>query len=93
MTAKDITLDFIIDYCKKNKQQAWYNAQLDTQYTQKVYPRVKKDGKTVVDKSQPYTEVARPITFIQLRQNFIAAFMPELLPAKKDTVSKMFTRL
>lgn len=93
MTAKEITLDYIIDYCKKNNQAAWYNAQLDKTYPQKVYPRVKKDGKTVVDKTQPYTIEQRPITFIQLKQNFIAAFMPELAPKKTEKASKMFSRL
>lgn len=93
MTAKEITIDFIRAYCVDNNQQAWYNEMLTKKYPQKVYPRKKVDGKSVVDKTAEPTTMMKPITFIQLKQNFITKFMPELAPKAEKKESLMFKPL
>lgn len=94
MTKKEVTIDFIRDYCAKNNQQGWYNAEIQKQMPCKVYPKITNaEGKKVTDKSQPYSVVMRPITFIQLQLDFINAFMPELAPKAKSEKSKMFQPL
>lgn len=94
MTKNEVTIDFIRDYCAKNNQTAWYNAEIQKKIACKVYPKAKNaEGKMRADKSQPYTIEMRPITFIQLQLDFINAFMPELAPKKQPAQSKMFSPL
>ncbi len=98
ITAKDIDLDYIQAFCIEHKHTAWYNEQLEKVYPQTIYPRVEKevDGKIkkVLDKSQAPTIEMKPITYVQLKANFLEKFYPELIKDKKSNkVSKMFTRL
>ena len=93
MTAKDITIKYIRNYCKEHNEKAWYNEEITKMMPCKIYPRIEKDGKKVADKSQEPTIEYRKITFIQIKQDFIAKFMPELAPKKKDKGENMYTPL
>lgn len=80
----------IIAWCKANNQVAWLKAEMQKLVPYKIYPKVKKDGKMVVDKSaEPKIEM-HPIPFIQVRNDFIRQFMPELLPPKKEKKKTMY---
>ena len=51
-------------------------------------PKLKKNGspkyKNVADKSQPYTIKKHPITFVELKMEFVEKFMPEIAPKAKE---------
>lgn len=93
MDYKSITLDFIIEWCQANNQVDWLKATAEKKTPCKVYPRVKKDGKSVADKSQEPKEVMRPISFIQIKTEFVNTFMPEIAPKKKDAKPSMYDRI
>lgn len=94
MDKKQITLEFIRDYCITNNQKDWYNTELTKTFPQKIYPRIEKDGKKVLDKTQEPTIEMRPITFVQLKADFIEKFFPELAPKNdKAKPSLMFQPL
>ena len=91
MTAKEITLDFIRDYCSQSaERKAWYNAETQKKYACAVFPKG-ADGKA--DRTQQPTTEMRPITFVQLKANFIAEFFPELAPKAKQKKVNMYTPL
>lgn len=89
LTYKDMDIQDIIKWCKENDQIEWLKEKASDTVACKVYPRIKvmnEAGKmvSVADKSQkPKTEM-RPITFIQIKNDFVEEFMPELLPKKKS---------
>lgn len=91
MDYKSMNINDIIDWCKANNQVEWLKAEAAKKVEYKVYPRVKgEDGKLKVDKSQPYKVEMRPISFIQIKKNFVDKFMPEIAPTKKDKKPNMF---
>ena len=79
-----MNIEDVIQWCQANGQVAWFKAKAQEKREFKVYPKV--DGKT--DKSQPYTIELRPISFIQLKKDFVNEFMPEIAPkaTKKETM-------
>lgn len=89
MEYKDMKINDIINWCVANNQVAWLKAEAAKKVPCKVYPKVEKDGKKVVDKSAEPTVEMRPITFIQIKNNFVRQFMPELLP-KKEAKQTMY---
>ena len=94
MDKKEITVEFIRTYCVANNQKEWYNATIQKSYPQKVYPRIEVDGKKVLDKSQEPKIEMKPITFVQLKAEFIEKFFPELAPKEsKPKASLMFQPL
>ncbi len=84
MDFKTMNIDDIIAWCRAHDQVDWLKAKASEKREFKVYPKV--DGKT--DKSQPYTIEMRPISFIQLKSDFVEMFMPEIAPkaTKKETM-------
>lgn len=87
MDYSTMTMEDIIKWCQENKQVKWLKEEAKKQVPYKVYPRIKvtdASGKTVskADKSKPYTVEMRPITYIQIKQDFVRKFMPELIPHK-----------
>lgn len=87
MDYSTMTMEDIIKWCQENKQIKWLKEEAKKQMPYKVYPRIKvtdASGKTVskADKSKPYTVEMRPITYIQIKQDFVRKFMPELIPHK-----------
>ena len=95
LTYKDMNIQDIIKWCQANGQVEWLKEKASDKVACKVYPRIKtvnEEGKTVsvADKSQkPKTEM-RPISFIQIKNDFCEEFMPELLPKKKDKAPNMY---
>ena len=80
----------IIAWCQANGQVAWLKEEMKKQVPYKIYPKVEKDGKMVVDKSaEPKIEM-RPITFIQVKNDFLRQFMPEIAPKTKEKKPTMY---
>lgn len=90
MDYKGMNINDIIIWCQANNQTAWLKAEAAKKVPCKVYPKVEKDGKKVVDKSAKPNIELRPITFIQLKNNFVKTFMPEIMPAKKEKKPSMY---
>ena len=89
----ELTIDDIIDWCQENGETAWLKAISKKKVDCKVYPRIKKDGKSVADKTQEPKIVKRPIAFIQIRNAFAEKFMPEIIPEKKPKKVSMYDRI
>ena len=90
MDYKKMNIGDIIVWCQANKQTEWLKATAAKQVPCKIYPKVEKDGKKVIDKTATPTIEMRPITFIQLKNEFVKEFMPELMPKKKETKPTMY---
>ena len=73
-TAKDITLEYIMAYCKERGESAvmWLKGIANTQGL------TDKNGKE------------RKITFIEIRQAFIKAYMPELVKEPQEKKPSMY---
>ena len=93
MDYKTMGIDDIITWCVANKQTAWLKAEAAKKVPCKVYPKVEKDGKKVTDKSAKPAIELRPITFIQLKNNFVNTFMPEIAPKKAAAKPTMFDKI
>lgn len=90
MDFRTMTINDIIEWCKANNQVAWLKAEAARQMPCKIYPRVEVDGKKVVDKNAQPTIEMRPITFIQIKTDFVNQFMPEIAPQKKALKPSMY---
>lgn len=90
MDYKSMKIGDIIAWCVANKQTEWLKATAAKQVPCKIYPKVEKDGKKVIDKTASPTIEMRPITFIQLKNEFVKEFMPELMPKKKEAKPTMY---
>ena len=100
---KDMTIDHIIAWCKKNEQLPWLSAKMNEKVERKHYPYVKEldpttgklkckldeNGKRIVDYTKPPRTKQIPIGFMEIKRDFIDKFMPELKAPKKavETVS------
>lgn len=76
MDIKNLTIEDIIEYCQNEGPSAvkWLKKTAAKTTPYKVYPKVEVDGKMKVDKTQEPTIVQRPISFVQLKQEFLAEF-------------------
>lgn len=90
MNYRTMNINDIIAWCKANNQIEWLKAEGAKMVDCKVYPKVMKDGKKVTDKSAAPTIEKRPITFIQIKNDFVNTFMPEIAPKKKDKKPSMY---
>lgn len=95
MTYQDMKIEDIIAWCKANNQVDWLKAEAAKTVPCKVYPRKKiitPEGKkiSVADKDQAPKIENRPITFIQIKMDFVEKFMPELAPKKKEAKLTMY---
>ena len=94
MDYKDINLDYIINYCKEHGEVEWLKKVAAKKVDYKVYPKktIFVDGKkkTVADKEQPYKIEKRPISFIQIKMEFVDKFMPEIKPIAKGKKPTMY---
>lgn len=96
MDYKKMNLEDIIEWCKKNNQVDWLKKKSSKYVEVLVYPRVKnEEGKFVVDKTQKPKAKKRRISFIQLKNEFVNEFMPEIRPAKleKKTMYDLISEL
>lgn len=80
---KNMGIDDIIEWCQENNQVEWLKKKANEKRACKVYPRIKVDGKSVADKNAEPKIEKRPISFIQLKIDFVDKFMPEIAPEKK----------
>jgi hypothetical protein len=92
---KDIKVDDIVGWCVANGEVDWLKAKAKEERECVVYPRKTitiEDGKikSVADKSKEPHKEMRPISFIQIRNDFVDKFMPELAPKKKDKEPTMY---
>lgn len=98
---KKIDLNDIIAYCKEHGEVEWLKETANKTVPCKVYPRktiIDENGKkkTIADKSAKPTYENRPITFIQIKMEFVEKFMPEIKPvakAKKPTMIDIINSL
>lgn len=90
MDFKTMTINDIISWCQANNQVAWLKAEAAKMVPCKVYPKVEVNGKKVTDKNAEPTIEMRPITFIQIKMDFVNKFMPEIAPAKKALKPSMY---
>lgn len=84
---KDWNIDDIIEWCQENDEVAWLKktAAKETEY--KVYPRGENKK---ADKTQKPRIETRPISFVQLKFEFLEKFMGYKKKEKKQT---MFDRI
>lgn len=90
---KNMTIDDIIDWCVANGETEWLKRKANEKKACKVYPRKKVDGKSVADKTAEPKIEKRPISFIQLKIDFVDKFMPEIAPEKKSKVPTFHDRI
>ena len=88
MDIKNLDIHDIIKYCQEHNEVAWLKETAAKKVPYKVYPRVKVEGKWKVDKSQEPKIEMRPISFIQIKTEFLAKF--NLAPAKKEKAPTMY---
>lgn len=85
MDYKKLDFEAIIDWCEQNGQMEWLQAKTAENVVVEVYPYIeytKKNGKVgrKYDKTQKPTKVSRPISFLQVKDDFVSQFMPEIKP-------------
>lgn len=96
MNYKTMQIEDIINWCKENNKVAWLKAKAkETVEVERYSGRVQttnSKGKTVwiADKTSPKVKVKQPISFIQIKIDFVNEFMPEIAPAKKDKKPTMY---
>lgn len=84
MNFRTMKIEEIISWCVANNQVAWLKEEAAKKVPCKVYPKVMKDGKKVADKTAEPTIEMRPITFVQIKTDFVNKFMPEIAPKKES---------
>jgi hypothetical protein len=90
---KNMTIDDIIDWCVANGETEWLKRKANEKKACKVYPRKKVDGKSVADKTAEPKVEKRPISFIQLKIDFVDKFMPEIAPEKKSKEPTFYDKI
>lgn len=85
----------ILEWCKKNNQLEWLLAKTEETKEYPVYPKVEKvkaDGTVVMvyDKNQaPIGTKTDKLPFTQVKKDFCAKFMPEVIPEAKSKKPSM----
>ena len=82
LISKDMKIDDIIAYCKEHGEVAWLKEVCARKTERKVYPRIKvvnPDGtvKSVADKTKKPKIVTQPISFVEVKREFMDKFAPE----------------
>ena len=90
MNYANMTIKDIVNWCVANKKTDWLKATAKLERDYKVYPRVKVDGKTVVDKTQAPTIKKARYSFIDIKLAFVKEFMPEIAPKAKEKEPSMY---
>lgn len=95
MNYQSMKIEDIIQWCKDHGEVAWLKEELAKTTECKVYPRVKivtEDGKKIskADKTKEPTIEMRPISFIQVKLDFVNKFMPEIAPKAKEKKPSMY---
>ena len=76
MDHKYMTIEEIIKYCQDKGPDAvaWLKKTASQEVEYKVYPRIKVEGKWTTDKTAEPKIVKRPISFIQIKSEFLEEF-------------------
>lgn len=82
-------IEDIIKWCQENNQVEWLKETAKKKTPYKVYPRV--DGKA--DKTQEPKIEMRPISFVQLKTEFLTKFMNYEKAEKKVTMYDLIENL
>ena len=83
-----ITLDFIIDFCKRAEATAWLKEVSARKVQKKVYPKIMgTNGRLVQDKSATPAIVEANISFMEIRELFLIEFFGKSPKQKKQKVS------
>lgn len=95
---KDWTLEAIIDYCKAHGEVKWLKETAAKQVERKVYPKVESTSKSgkkswKLDKSAEPTTEMQPISFVELKSEFIAKFIDKNHKAKKQSMYDIIANL
>lgn len=98
MDYQTMSIEEIIEWCKDNGEVAWLKKEAAKKVECKVYPRktvINEKGKKVskADKSQTPKIEKRPISFIQLKNNFVDKFMPEIRPVAQAAEPTMYDKI
>jgi hypothetical protein len=98
MNYQDWTLADIIAWCKANNQVDWLKATAAKQIKTKVYPKIEsvsKSGKKSwkQDKTATPTIEKRPISFVELKKEFISTFIETEPKPKKKTMYDIIAEL
>jgi hypothetical protein len=98
MGFKDWQLEDIVQWCKDHGEVAWLKAEAAKTVERKVYPKVEsvsKSGKKSwkLDKTQPYTIEYVPISFVELKSNFLAKFFDRKPKEKKPSMYDIIANL
>lgn len=93
MDYKTMKFPDIYNWCKENGKLAWLEAKVSEDMEVEVYPfttYTDKNGKErrKYDKSVAPTIETRPISFLLVKEAFVAKFMPELKPQAKPNGGK-----
>lgn len=89
MDLKKCKIGDIINYCQEQGQIEWLKAESAKMVEHKVYPKVpsvSKNGKKSwkEDKTQAPTIKVEPISFLELKANFVAKFFPEVAAKRQE---------
>jgi hypothetical protein len=91
---KEWKIEDIIKWCVENNQVEWLKATAAKKVEYKIYPRTKVDGKSIADKTQEPKIETRPISFIQLKAEWMEAFgLGEPKKPKKPTMYELIAEL
>ena len=92
---RELDLPGIIAYCQGQGPEAiaWLKETSKKKVPYKVYPRIKVDGKMKVDKTQEPKIEMRPISFVQLKMEFLEHFHLVTAKEKKKTMYEIIDAL
>lgn len=94
MDIKNLKIEDIIAYCQEHNEVAWLKATAAKKVPYKIYPRTKVNGKSVADKSQEPKIEYRPISFVQLKTEFLTHFnLAAPAKPKKPTMYDLIANL
>lgn len=95
-TAKDITNEFILNYCKNAGPDAiaWLKNEIETEVEALKYPLgdepAEKSHRRKQDKTKEPIKVMRHYTFFEIKKHFIEKYYPELIKEKKPKKKSFF---
>jgi len=93
---RELDLNGIIEYCKGQGPAgiAWLKETAKKKVPYKVYPRTIVDGKARADKTQEPKIEMRPISFVQLKMEFLTHFnLAQPAKAKAPTMYEIIDAL
>ena len=87
MNFQSLKFEDIVAWCKENNQVEWLKKE-----AAKTFPAMAKSesGEKIQLCEADGTPKTRRITFIELKMDFVRAFMPEIAPQPKEKKPSMF---